>query len=143
MVPAWREQVASKMWSEQLQELGLKVDGKNYWVPQTARCKGSRLGALLEHLEEEDRGPGGEASQQVCYFCCITLVQVLDEDTFRRLAATTVIDAMDSRGRGKVVFDDSGKAALACVMRAYGYELPYRPDKSIWCVLDNSEKKSI
>ena len=50
---------------------------------------------------------------------CITF----DEDMFRRRAATTVIDAMDSRGRGKVVFDAFGKAALACVMRAYGFEL--------------------
>ena len=54
---------------------------------------------------------------------CITLVRVVDEDMFRRRAATTVIDAMDSRGRGKVVFDAFGKAALACVMRAYGFEL--------------------
>lgn len=56
-------------------------------------------------------------------FVCITLVGVLDEDMFRRLAATTVIDAMDSRGRNKVQFDDFGKPALACVMRAYGFEL--------------------
>ena len=54
---------------------------------------------------------------------CITLVRVVDEDMFRRRAATTVIDAMDSRGSGKVVFDAFGKAALACVMRAYGFEL--------------------
>ena len=56
-------------------------------------------------------------------FVCITLVGVLDEDMFRRLAATTVIDAMDSRGRNKVQFDDFAKPALACVMRAYGFEL--------------------
>ena len=56
-------------------------------------------------------------------FVCITSVGVLDEDMFRRLAATTVIDAMDSRGRNKVQFDDFGKPALACVMRAYGFEL--------------------
>ena len=54
---------------------------------------------------------------------CITSVRVLDEDMFRRLAATTVIDAMDSRGRNKVQFDDFGKPALVCVMRAYGFEL--------------------
>ena len=63
----------------------------------------------------------------VCIFgkklVCITSVGVLDEDMFRRLAATTVIDAMDSRGRNKVQFDDFGKPALACVMRAYGFEL--------------------
>ena len=56
-------------------------------------------------------------------FVCITSVGVLDEDMFRRLAATTVIDAMDSRGRNKVQIDDFGKPALACVMRAYGFEL--------------------
>lgn len=54
---------------------------------------------------------------------CITLVRVLDEDTLRRHAVTSVIAAMDSRGRGKVVFDDFGKATLACVMRSYGFEL--------------------
>lgn len=44
------------------------------------------------------------------------------EDMFRRRAVTAVIDALDSRG-GRRSFDDFGKAALACVMRAYGFEL--------------------
>ena len=59
----------------------------------------------------------------VLNFVCVMLVRFLDEDTPRRHAVTSVITVMNSRGRGKIVFDDFGKATLACVMRAYGFEL--------------------
>ena len=45
-----------------------------------------------------------------------------DEDTFRRRAVTAVIDALDQSKGGKIAFDDFSKAALACTMRAYGFE---------------------
>ena len=75
VVPAYRELVMSKMWSESLLQTaltlvaaGILLDGgwQKLLGSPDSKVQGSRLCALLDHLEEEDRAPGGETSLQVC-----------------------------------------------------------------------------
>ena len=77
VVPAWQERVVSKMWSEGLRQTALTLVAAGTWIEggwhtllgsKDSKVQGSRLCALLEHLEEEDRAPGGETSLQVCSF---------------------------------------------------------------------------
>ena len=78
VVPALQERVVSKMWSDGFRQTaltllvaGVRIDGgwEKLLGSTDSKVQGSRLCALLEHLEEEDRAPGGEASLQVCSFC--------------------------------------------------------------------------
>ena len=78
VVPALQQRVASKMWSEGFRQTALtllvaevRIDGgwEKLLGSTDSKVQGSRLCALLEHLEEEDRAPGGEASLHVCSFC--------------------------------------------------------------------------
>ena len=122
VVPALQEQVVSKMWSEGFRRTaltllvaGVRIDGgwEKLLGSRDSKSQGARLCALLEHLEEEDRA----------------------------LAATTVIDAMDSRGRNKVQFDDFGKpaGASACVFwhETYDWLLKtgYASEAAAWTLL--------
>ena len=78
---AWRERVMSKMWSVGLRQTALTLMVSRIWIKlgwdkllgsMDTKLQGVRLCALLEHLEEEDRGPGGETHLQVFAFVCFS-----------------------------------------------------------------------